>query len=123
MTNYKTGWPQQIQVVLYLDTPTATNADAFEKVVGTAYQVPSGLKFYATHAFFVAVSTATAYMKIFQGDLENGIDVEKQKIQTEGALTSLVPINYIFESDKFVTGDPAVASEFTEFQLHGYEAP
>ncbi len=123
MPNHKTGWPSQnsYPIQLVLTTPTTTGADAFEKA-GVLYQVPSGLRFYCTMVQYHALPTAVGYMRLFSADTENAETTLLQQFRVDGETEVTEPINYIFETGKFITGRPTTASEFDNFFLFGYEA-
>ncbi len=120
MTNYKTGWPIQKDIVLQLTTPTTTTPDAFN-LEGSAYQVTTGKTFYAEFVEYNGY-TNSGQCLIYQGDAENGIDLFKYTISANALNpVSKAHTEFTVASGKFVTGDPSGGNAFRTVQIIGHE--
>ncbi len=120
MTNYKTGWQIQKDIVLKLTTPGTTTPDSFENN-GVLYQVPTGKTFYAT-IVQVDGGASTGNMNIYEADTEDAVTILKY-LATSNPNADLVNfhVNFTVASGKFITGDPSGNTRFLSCILIGYE--
>ncbi len=135
MTNYKQWGHKTITVgglthpitlqetlkVLQLTTPATGAGDTFVNGDQTAYQVTSGKTFHAIGFNYTEGATGSI-VNIYQGDAENGTELQVFQIVTSGLqIVRTESCDFTIASAKFITGDPGTTLVLGNLTLIGYE--